>query len=54
MLDDQLLQLLACPACGGNVILDKNKVVCTQCQRKYPIKDGIPVLMVSEVEPADK
>lgn len=50
MLDPQLLQLLACPACGEDVIYKDSKVVCIGCQRKYPIKDGIPILMVSEAD----
>jgi len=50
MLDDKLLQLLACPACGGDVVLKAERVVCTQCQRKYPIKEGIPVLLVEQSE----
>ncbi len=48
MLDDKLLQILACPACQGDVHLQDNKIVCLKCGRKYPIKDGIPVLLVEE------
>ncbi len=51
MIDEKLLALLACPACQGDVELkDKTasapKIVCTRCQREYPIVDGIPVLLV--------
>jgi len=46
MIDDKLLSLLACPACQGDVVLESNKIVCTRCQRSYPIVDGIPVLLV--------
>ena len=48
MIDNELLALLACPACQGNVELKDHKIVCTRCQRNYPIVDGIPVLLVDQ------
>jgi uncharacterized protein len=50
MIDKELLAILACPACQGDVKLDNNKIVCVKCGRKYPIKDGIPVMLVDEAE----
>jgi uncharacterized protein YbaR (Trm112 family) len=46
MIDKALLALLACPACQGDIELKENKIVCTRCQRSYPIVDGIPVLLI--------
>ena len=46
MIDKKLLELLACPACQGDVELKDNAIVCTKCKRIYPIVDGIPVLLV--------
>ena len=50
MIDAKLLEILACPACGANVVLRDKKIVCEKCQRKYPIKDGVPVLLVEQSE----
>lgn len=50
MIDKELLSILACPACQGEVVLKDEKIVCVKCQRKYPIKNGIPVLLVDEAE----
>jgi uncharacterized protein YbaR (Trm112 family) len=50
MMDKELLAILACPACQGDVELKENKILCAQCGRKYPIKDGIPVMLVDEAE----
>ncbi|MBI3315236.1 MAG: Trm112 family protein [Candidatus Omnitrophica bacterium] len=50
MIDDALLAILACPACQGDVVLKDNKIVCTRCARRYPIKDGAPVLLADEAE----
>ena len=50
MIDKTLLDILACPACKGNVELKDNKIVCQKCGRKYPIKDDIPIMLVDEAE----
>ncbi len=50
MIDKQLLAILACPACQGDVELKEDKILCLKCARKYPIKNGIPVMLVDEAE----
>ena len=53
--DKELLDLLACPVCKTKVELVKNgsALKCRTCNRVYPIKDDIPVMLVDEatVEP---
>jgi uncharacterized protein YbaR (Trm112 family) len=50
MIDKELLEILACPACQGDVELKNNKIVCKSCGLKYAIKDGIPIMLVNEAE----
>lgn len=54
MVDEELLKILACPACKGDVKLEKTggqeKIVCTKCARKYPVKEGIPIMLIDEAE----
>ncbi len=52
MIDTKLLDILACPACKGDVEYDtKNeKLICVECRRKYPVRDGIPIMLVDESE----
>ena len=50
MIDRELVDVLACPACKGDVQLKDNKIICLKCKRKYPIKDGIPIMLVEEAE----
>jgi uncharacterized protein len=50
MIDPELLKILACPKCKGEVKLDKDKITCKECGLKYPIKDGIPVMIIEEAE----
>lgn len=50
MIDAELLDILACPACKGDVELKENKIICKQCGKKYPVRDGIPIMLVDEAE----
>jgi uncharacterized protein YbaR (Trm112 family) len=45
-----LLAILACPLCRADVKLtaDDKGLKCGTCQRVYPIKDDIPVMIVDE------
>ena len=48
-----LLEILACPACKGKIehIEKDQKLVCQgECKRRYPIRDGIPVMLIDEAE----
>jgi len=48
--DPKLLEILACPACDDRppVELTGDKLHCPKCKRSYPIRDGIPVMLVDE------
>jgi len=53
-INEQLLAVLACPACKAKVDLRGEQIVCTGCGRRYPIRDDIPVMLLSEaIEPDD-
>ena len=49
-LDPRLLDLLVCPACRAPVrALDGDAgLACSGCGRVYPVRDGIPVMLVEE------
>jgi len=54
-LDERLLKILACPLCKEKVELKGERLVCVKCGRAYPIRDGIPIMLVEEAElPDDK
>jgi len=50
MIDKELLDILACPACKADVELKDDKICCTKCGKKYPIRDGIPIMLIDEAE----
>ena len=43
-----LLDLLVCPVDKAELRLDGAVLVCTSCQRRYPIENGIPNMLVEE------
>lgn len=49
-MDEKLLNILACPVCKEKVELCEGKLVCVRCGRRYPIRDGIPIMLVDEAE----
>ena len=46
--DPELLAILACPLDKQPVTRQGNYLVCQECQRHYPIRDGIPVMLIDE------
>ena len=54
MIDKELLEILACPKCKAEVRLDEaaQRIICTSptCGLRYPIRDGIPVMLIDEAE----
>jgi len=52
MLDKQLLDILVCPKCKGELEYDQpnEKLICHACKLKYAIKDDIPIMLIDEAE----
>ncbi len=50
MIDKELLEIMACPVCKAPVVQQDDRIVCTACGRRYPIRDDIPVMLVDEAE----
>ncbi|MBS3815590.1 MAG: Trm112 family protein [Hadesarchaea archaeon] len=48
-MDSDLLDILACPMCKGDVELKEDKLVCEECGRKYPIENGIPNMLPDDL-----
>jgi len=52
MLNKELLDILACPQCKGDLEYDKGngRLICYKCKLAYPIKDDIPIMLIDEAE----
>lgn len=49
----ELLEILACPCpqhAAVEVAKDQSQIICTKCETKFPIKEGIPVMLLDEAE----
>ena len=55
MIPPELLEILVCPVCKKRLVLkhEGESLQCGECHRVYPIRDGIPILLVDEavIEP---
>ncbi len=53
MLDPQLLQILVCPKCKGDLEYseEKSELVCATCRLRYEVRDGIPIMLIDEARP---
>jgi uncharacterized protein YbaR (Trm112 family) len=51
-LDAELLEILVCPNDRGDVdyLEDEQVIVCRTCGYRYPVRDGIPVMLIDEAE----
>ena len=50
MVDDELKAILVCPACKGDLVFEESRIICPACRKAYPIRDCIPVMLISEAE----
>ena len=49
-LSKDLLEILACPRCKGDIRLTEkgDGLICDRCKLLYPVKDDIPVMLIDE------
>ncbi|MBT8349621.1 MAG: Trm112 family protein [Deltaproteobacteria bacterium] len=52
----ELLDILACPKCKGDIYLSDSQdgLICDQCKLLYEIKDDIPIMLIDEAKPIEK
>jgi uncharacterized protein len=51
-IDAELLEILVCPNDRADVeyIEAEQVIVCSGCGYRYPVRDGIPVMLIDEAE----
>ena len=51
-LSPELLAILACPACKGDLTYDEpgQALTCAACRLRFKVVDDIPVMLVDEAE----
>jgi uncharacterized protein YbaR (Trm112 family) len=53
MVSQELIEILRCPACvrdteGLLEYFQESWFICQDCDRKYPVRDDIPVMLIDE------
>jgi len=50
MIPQELLDILVCPVCKKSLTESQtgDSLKCAECRRVYPVRDGIPILLVDE------
>ena len=51
--DKELLEILVCPKCKGDVELtsEEDSLNCNACKLKYLIQDDIPIMLIDQARP---
>lgn len=52
-INDELLKILACPKCKGEVKLTEAKdgLTCDACKLLYEIREDIPIMLIDQAKP---
>lgn len=52
LIDEELAAILVCPIDKADLRegTERSRLVCTECGRRYPVRDGIPIMLVEEAE----
>jgi len=52
VLDESLLEILACPKCKGELEYKKeeDQLVCHHCRLIFRIEDDIPIMLIDEAQ----
>lgn len=51
-LDDDLLEILVCPKCKGELEYrtEEDALLCHECRLRYEVEDDIPIMLIDEAE----
>jgi uncharacterized protein YbaR (Trm112 family) len=52
----ELLDILACPKCKGDIHLNEmgDGLICDNCKLLYEIRDDIPIMLIDEAKPIEE
>ncbi len=55
-LDPRLLEILVCPLTKGPLVYDRERqeLISEKARLAFPIRDGIPIMLVDEARPLDE
>ncbi|WP_079653560.1 Trm112 family protein [Thermocrinis minervae] len=56
MIPQDLLNILACPICKGDLLYDSKRdiLLCQECKVYYPVEEDIPILLRDYARPLEE
>ena len=48
MINQKLLEILVCPKTHSSLVLHGDELICKDAKLAYPIRDGIPIMLIEE------
>lgn len=54
MVSKELMDVLACPICKGDIELKGKFIVCRKCKKAFPVLDDVPDMLIEDAWPLDK
>jgi uncharacterized protein YbaR (Trm112 family) len=54
-IDKELLEILVCPKCKGELRLNQTQdgLICERCRLLYEIREDIPIMLIDEAKNLD-
>ncbi len=51
-LKPDILEILACPACKGELEYDREneKLICNRCRLRFKVEDDVPDMLIDDAE----
>ena len=49
-MDSNLLKILDCPICKGNLKFKEDKLICYNCRKYFLIENDIPIMLIKEAK----
>ena len=49
----ELLEVLRCPCCRGELAVEPEALRCDSCRLRYAVRDGIPDMVAEDAERLD-
>ena len=50
MLEKRMMEILRCPLGKSKLRQEKDSLVCGRCGVRFPVRDGIPVMLIHEAK----
>ncbi len=55
MINKELLEILSCPKCKGEIRLsdDETHIICDKCKLAYTINNNMPIMLIDTAKDVD-